>query len=149
MIANKHYKKAFEGDCLRKLCEASAFIKISVNAKISKDQQKINFLQLWGHLKTLKFLINFCTILKVLWRSNFLLLLCSKRKTKIFFTPPYWANCQFQKKQKQVKPIKVVNCSINAVIKLQCTYNDAIRTLFAHCMQPKYRALSTNNLRRY
>ena len=89
MIANKHHKKAFEGDCLRKLREASAFITISVNAKISKDQQKINFLQLWGHLKTLKFLINFCTILKVLRRSNFLLLLCSKRKTKIFFTPPY------------------------------------------------------------
>ena len=74
---------------MRKLREASAFIKISVNAKISKNQQKINFLQLWGHLKTLKFLINFCTILEVLRRSNFLLPLCSKKKTKKFFTPPY------------------------------------------------------------
>ena len=84
MIANKHRKKVCEGDCLRKLREASAIIKISVNAKIPKNQQKINFLQLWGHLKTLKFLINFCTILKVLRRSNFLLLLCSKRQTTNF-----------------------------------------------------------------
>ena len=38
MIANKHRKKVFEGDCLRKLREASAVIKISVNAKISKNQ---------------------------------------------------------------------------------------------------------------
>ena len=58
--------------------------------KFVKNQQKINFLQLWGHLKTLKFLINFCTILKVLERSNCLLLLCSKRKTKNIFTPPYY-----------------------------------------------------------
>ena len=57
--------------------------------KFEKNQQKINFLQLWGHLKTLKLLINFYTILKVLERSNFLLLLCSKRKTKNIFTPPY------------------------------------------------------------
>ena len=28
-------------------------------------------------------------------------------------------------------------------------YNDAIRTLFAQCTQPKYRDLSTNNMRRY
>ena len=89
MIAKKHRKKVFEGDCLRKLREASAFIKISVDAKISKTRQKINFLQLWWHLKTLKFLINFCTILKVLRRSNFLLLLCSKnKKTKNFSLHP-------------------------------------------------------------
>ena len=88
MIANKHRKKVFEGVCLQKLREASAFIKIFVNAKISKNQQKINFLQLWGHLKTLKFLINFCTILKVLRQSNFLLLLCSKKKTKKFSLHP-------------------------------------------------------------
>ena len=48
-------------------------------------------------------------------------------------------------KKKQVKSIKVVNCNINAAIKLQCTYNDAIRTLFAQRAQPKYRDLSTNN----
>ena len=53
------------------------------------------------------------------------------------------------KKQKQVKSIKVVNFNINAAIKLQCTYNDAIRTLFAQCTQSKYRDLSTNNMRRY
>ena len=41
-------------------------------------------------------------------------------------------------KQKTVKSIKVVNCNINAAIKLQCTYNDAIRTLFAQCTQPMY-----------
>ena len=29
--------------------------------------------------------------------------------------------------------MKVVNCNINAAIKLQCTYNDAIRALFAQC----------------
>ena len=51
--------------------------------------------------------------------------------------------------KKQVKSIKVVNCNIKAAIKLQCTYNDAIRTLFAQCTQPKYRDLSTNNMRRY
>ena len=45
--------------------------------------------------------------------------------------------------------MKVVNCNINAAIKLQCTYNDAIRTLFAQCTQPKYHDLSTNNMRRY
>ena len=45
--------------------------------------------------------------------------------------------------------MKIVNCSINAAIKLQCTYNDAIRTLFGQCTQPKYRDLSTNNMRRY
>ena len=92
MIVNKHRKKVFEGDCLQKLREASTIIKISVNAKISKNQQKINFLELWGHLKTIKFLINFCTILKVLRRSNFLLLLCSKtKKTKKFSLQPYCA----------------------------------------------------------
>ena len=41
------------------------------------------------------------------------------------------------------------NCNINAAIKLQCAYNDAIRTLFAQCTLPKYRDLSTNNMRRY
>ena len=62
----------------------------------------------------------------------------------------YWANCQPQnKKKQQVKSIKVVNCNISAAIKLQCTYNDAIRTLFAQCTQPKYHDLSTNNMRRY
>ena len=48
--------------------------------KFSKNQ----FLQLWEHLKTLIFLINFGTILKALLRSNFLLSLCSERKTKKF-----------------------------------------------------------------
>ena len=61
-----------------------------------------------------------------------------------------WENCQPQnKKKKQFKSIKVVNCNINAAIKLQCTYNDAIRTLFAQCTQLKYCDLSTNNMRRY
>ena len=61
-----------------------------------------------------------------------------------------WANCQPQnKKNQQVKSIKVVNCNINAAIKLQCTYNDAIRTLLAQCTQPKHSDLSTNNMRRY
>ena len=61
-----------------------------------------------------------------------------------------WANCQSQnEKKQQVKSIKVVNCNINAALKLQCTYNDAIRTLFEQTTQPKYRALPTNNLRRY
>ena len=45
--------------------------------------------------------------------------------------------------------MKVVNCNINAAIKLQGTYNDAIRTQFALCTQPKYRDLSTNTMRRY
>ena len=40
-----------------------------------------------------------------------------------------WANCQPQnKKKQQVKSIKVVNCNIDAAIKLQHTYNDAICT---------------------
>ena len=65
-----------------------------------------------------------------------------------------WANCQSQNKKKQknksnLSQIKVVQCNINAVIKLQCIYNDAIRTLFAQCTQPKYRNLSTNYMRRY
>ena len=51
--------------------------------------------------------------------------------------------------KKQVKSIKVVNCNINTAIKLQCTSNDAIRTLFAQCTQPKYHGLLTNNMRRY
>ena len=71
-------------DYLRKLREVSVFITIFVNAKVWKNQQKIIFLQLWGHLKTLKFFINFCTILKVLLRSNFVLPLCSKKKKKVF-----------------------------------------------------------------
>ena len=45
--------------------------------------------------------------------------------------------------------MKVVNGNINAAIKLQCTYNDAIRTLFAQCTQPKYHDLLTNNMSRY
>ena len=45
--------------------------------------------------------------------------------------------------------MKVVNCNINAAIKLQCTYNEAIRTLFVQCTQPKYHDLSTNNMRKY
>ena len=59
------------------------------------------------------------------------------------------ASKQKTKKNQQVKSIKVVNCNINAAIKLQCTYNDAIRTLFAQCTQSKYRNLSTNNMCRY
>ena len=39
-----------------------------------------------------------------------------------------------------------VNCNIKAGIKLQCAYNDALRTLFAQRTQPKYRALSTHNI---
>ena len=54
-----------------------------------------------------------------------------------------------KQKKKHVKSIKVVNCNINAAIKLQCSYNDAIRTLFAQCTQAKYHDLSTNNMRRY
>ena len=64
-------------------------LRFPLMQKFEKNQQKMNFLRLWGHLKTLKFLINFFTILKALLRSKFLLLLCSKRKTKKFFTPPY------------------------------------------------------------
>ena len=68
------------------------------------------------------------------------------KKTK--FTTGQIDSLKIKKKQ-QVKSIKVLNCNINAAIKLQCTYNDAIRTLFAQCTQPKYRDLSTNNTRRY
>ena len=82
-------KKAFYGDCLRKLREASAFITISVNAKVLKKSTKNQFFTALGAPEDFEFLINFCTILKVLERSNFLLLLCSKRKTKNIFTPPY------------------------------------------------------------
>ena len=67
------------------------------------------------------------------------------KKTK--FTTGQIVNLKIKKKQ--VKPIKVVKCNINAAIKLQCTYNEAIRTLFAQCTLPKYRDLSTNNMRRY
>ena len=65
--------------------------------KFEKNQQKIKFLQLWGHLKTLKFLINFCIILKVLERSNFLLLLCSKKKNKKYFHSTLMCIVQFPK----------------------------------------------------
>ena len=74
------------------VCEKHArlvrLLRFLLMKKFEKKQQKINFLQPWGHLKTLKFFINFCTILNALLRSNFLLLLCSKIKTKNFLTPP-------------------------------------------------------------
>ena len=63
-------------------------LRFPLMQKFEKNQQKINFLQLWRHLKTLKFLINFCTILKELLRSNFLLLCVPNKKQTFFFTPP-------------------------------------------------------------
>ena len=42
-------------------------------------------------------------------------------------------------KQKTVKSIKVVNCNINAAIKLQCTYDDAICTIL-HNVHNQYTA---------
>ena len=46
--------------------------------------------------------------------------------------PPSWWPC--------------VNCNINAAIKLQYAYNNALRTLFVQSTQPKYRTSSTNNI---
>ena len=86
-IAKRLFKVIAGENCARQV----RLLRFSLMQKFEKNQQKINILQLWGHLKTLKFLINFCTILKVLLQSNFLLLLCSKRKTKILFTPLYCA----------------------------------------------------------
>ena len=86
-IAKRLFKVIAGENCARQV----RLLRFLLMQKFEKNQQKINILQLWGHLKTLKFLINFCTILEVLLQSNFLLLLCSKRKTKIFFTPPYHA----------------------------------------------------------
>ena len=83
-IAKRLFKVIASENCARQV----RLLRFSLMQKFEKNQQKINILQLWGHLKTLKFLLNFCTILKVLLQSNFLLLLCSKRKTKVFFTPP-------------------------------------------------------------
>ena len=60
-------------------------LRFPLMQKFAKNQ----FFTALGDLKTLKFLINYCIILKVLERSNFLLLLCSKGKTKNIFTPPY------------------------------------------------------------
>ena len=48
VIANKHRKKAFKGDCLEKLREASAFVKVSVNAKIFKKSAKNQFFTALG-----------------------------------------------------------------------------------------------------
>ena len=47
-------KKAFLGDCLRKPRETSAFITISVNAKIQKNQRKNLFLAALGAPKDFK-----------------------------------------------------------------------------------------------
>ena len=74
-IEKRLFKVIAGENCARQV----RLLRFSLMQKFEKNQQKINILQLWGHLKTLKFLINFCTILKVLLQSNFLLLLCSKR----------------------------------------------------------------------
>ena len=84
-IAKRLFKVIAGENCARQV----RLLRFLLMQNFENNQQKINILQLWKHLKTLKFLINFCTILKVLLQSNFLLLLCSKRKTKIVFTPPY------------------------------------------------------------
>ena len=65
------------------MCKAMHLLQFSLWQKVQKFS-KNQFLQLWEHLKSLKFLINFSTILKALLRSNFLLSLCSARKTKNF-----------------------------------------------------------------
>ena len=66
--------KAFKGDCLRKLREASAFITISDNVKFFKNSAKNQFFTTLGAPDDFKIFDYFCTILKVLFRSNFLVL---------------------------------------------------------------------------
>ena len=57
-----------------------------------------------------------------------------------------WENCQPQNK-KNNKPNLSKSSTVTSM--LQFTDNDVIRTLFAQCTQPKYRDLSTNNMRRH
>ena len=83
-IAKRLFKVIASENCARQV----RLLRFSLMQKFEKNQQKINILQLWGHLKTLKFLLNFCTILKVLLQSNFLLLLCSNEKQKFFSLHP-------------------------------------------------------------
>ena len=56
-----------------------------------------------------------------------------------------------KKAKKQVKTVKVVNYNINATNcnVLAMMHYVAYCTLFAQYKQPKYRDLSTNNMRRY
>ena len=84
-IAKRFFKEIACENCARQV----RLSRFPLMQKFEKNQRKINFWHLWGHLTILKFLINFCTMLKVLLRSNFLLLLCSKTKTKKIFTPRY------------------------------------------------------------
>ena len=107
-IAKKLFKVIACENCARQV----RLLRFLLMQKFLKNQQKINFLQHWGHLKTLKFSINFCTILKVLRRSNFLLLLCSKRRTKVFFTPP------------------CCSPAIEAIFDGQCHYTDYIERIW-------------------
>ena len=57
-----------------------------------------------------------------------------------------------KKKTKKTKSNLSRSSTVTSMLQLNCNlltcYNDAIRTLFAQCTQPKYRDLSTNNMRR-
>ena len=52
--------------------------------KFEKNSKKSSFCSSGAPEEFKNFLINFCIILKVLQGSNFLLLLCSRKRTKIF-----------------------------------------------------------------
>ena len=100
----KSQKRLFKVIVCENCAKQVRLLRFLLMQKFEKNQQKLNFLQLRGHLKTLKFLINFCTVLKVLRRSNFLLLLCSKRKTKNIFTPPYYTSFRKTHSRNYISP---------------------------------------------